>query len=111
MKLDRSGFWRDFWALFKPYWFSEERVIARLLLFAILGFALGMVWMNVQINEWQNLFFNTLQDKNKPEFYRQILHFSWLAGIWIVMNVYSVYLTQMLQDGLMALAGMSLNNR
>ena len=97
MKLDRSGFWRDFWALFKPYWFSEERVIARLLLFAILGFALGMVWMNVQINEWQNLFFNTLQDKNKPEFYRQILHFSWLAGIWIVMNVYSVYLTQMLQ--------------
>src|SRR5689334_12523746 len=97
MKLDRSGFWRDFWALFRPYWFSEERVIARLLLFAILGFALGMVWMNVQINEWQNLFFNTLQDKNKPEFYRQILRFSMLGGTWVVMNVYSVYLTQMLQ--------------
>ncbi len=97
MKLDRSGFWRDFWALFKPYWFSEERVLARLLLFAILGLALGMVYMNVQINEWQNLFFNTLQDKNKPEFYRQILRFSLLAGVWVVMNVYSLYLTQMLQ--------------
>ena len=97
MTLDRSGFWRDFWALFKPYWFSEEKVIARLLLFAILGLALGMVYMNVQINAWQNLFFNTLQDKNKPEFYRQILRFSLLAGVWIVMNVYSLYLTQMLQ--------------
>jgi putative ATP-binding cassette transporter len=97
MKLDRSTFWRDFWALFRPYWFSEERVIARLLLFAILGLALGMVYMNVQINEWQNLFFNTLQDKNKPEFYRQILRFALLAGVWIVMNVYSLYLTQLLQ--------------
>jgi putative ATP-binding cassette transporter len=97
MKLDRSGFWREFWALFKPYWFSEERVVARLLLFAILALALGMVYMNVQINEWQNLFFNTLQDKNKPEFYRQILRFAMLAGVWIVMNVYSLYLTQLLQ--------------
>src|SRR5689334_1286596 len=97
MKADRSGFWRDFWALFKPYWFSEERVIARLLLFAILALAFGMVYMNVQINEWQNLFFNTLQDKNKPEFYRQIVRFSLLAGVWIVMNVYSLYLTQLLQ--------------
>ena len=97
MTLDRSGFWRDFWALFKPYWFSEVKVIARLLLFAILALALGMVYMNVQINAWQNLFFNTLQDKNKPEFYRQILRFSLLAGVWIVMNVYSLYLTQLLQ--------------
>src|SRR3954453_13025318 len=97
MTLDRSGFWRDFWALFKPYWFSEEKVIARLLLFAILALALGMVYMNVQINAWQNLFFNTLQDKNKPEFYRQILRFSLLACVWIVMNVYALYFTQLSQ--------------
>src|SRR5262249_41739102 len=93
----RSGFWSDFWALFKPYWFSEERLIARLLLFAIVGLTLGMVYMNVQINEWQNLFFNTLQDKDKAEFYRQILRFAILATIWIVMSVYTLYLTQMLQ--------------
>jgi len=93
----RSGFLRAFWALFKPYWFSEERLIARLLLFAIIALTLGMVYMNVQINQWQNLFFNTLQDKNKAEFYRQILRFAALATIWIVMSVYSLYLTQMLQ--------------
>jgi putative ATP-binding cassette transporter len=97
MNRTRSGFWRDFWALFKPYWFSEERLIARLLLVAIIALTLGMVYMNVQINEWQNLFFNTLQDKDKAEFYRQILRFALLAAIWIAMSVYSLYLTQMLQ--------------
>jgi len=93
----RTGFWRDFWALLKPYWFSEERLVACLLLSAIIAMTLGMVYMNVLINEWQNLFFNTLQDKNKAEFYRQILRFALLAAIWIAMSVYSLYLTQMLQ--------------
>ena len=97
MNRTRTGFWRDFWALFKPYWFSEERLVACLLLLAIIGLTLGMVYMNVLINEWQNLFFNTLQDKNKAEFYRQILRFALLAAIWIAMSVYSLYLTQMLQ--------------
>jgi len=93
----RTGFWRDFWALLKPYWSSEERLVAWLLLSAIIAMTLGMVYMNVLINEWQNLFFNTLQDKNKAEFYRQILRFALLAAIWIAMSVYSLYLTQMLQ--------------
>ena len=97
MNLIRSGFWRDFWALFKPYWFSKEKNTALLLLFAIVGLTLGMVYMNVQINQWQNLFFNTLQDKNKSEFYRLVVRFTILAGLWIVMAVYSLYLTQMLQ--------------
>ena len=56
MNRTRSGFWRDFWALFKPYWFSEDRLIARLLLLSIIALTLGMVYMNVRINEWQNLF-------------------------------------------------------
>ena len=97
MNRTRTGFWRDFWALFRPYWFSEERLVACLLLSAIIALTLGMVYMNVLINEWQNLFFNTLQDKNKAEFYRQILRFALLAAIWIAMSVYSLYLTQMLQ--------------
>jgi len=97
MNVIRSDFWRDFWALFKPYWFSKEKTTALLLLFAIIALTLGMVYMNVQINQWQNLFFNSLQDKDKPEFYRLILKFTMLAGAWIAMAVYSPYLTQMLQ--------------
>ena len=97
MNRPRSVFWRHFWALLKPYWFSEEKVVAWMLLTSVIALTLGMVYMNVLINEWQNLFFNTLQDKNKAEFYKQITRFALLAAIWIAMSVYSLYLTQMLQ--------------
>jgi putative ATP-binding cassette transporter len=107
-----SGFWHDVWQLFKPYWFSKdsvavelrwfrftttEKVVSRLLLLVIVGLTLGMVYMEVLFNEWQNLFYNTCQDKDKAEFYHQFLRFTLLASIWIVMAVYSQYLTQMLQ--------------
>ena len=50
-----------------------------------MALTLAGVYMDVLFNDWYNLFYNTLQDKNKPEFYRQILRFSVLAGVWIVM--------------------------
>src|SRR5262249_36529589 len=52
---------------------------------------------NVQINLWQNQFFNSLQDRNQSQFYRQLLRFLGLAGLWVVMSVYTQYLTQLLQ--------------
>jgi putative ATP-binding cassette transporter len=97
MSMVGSGFWRDFWALFKPYWFSEEKVIARLLLFSIIALTLASVYMDVQFNAWYNLFYNTLQDKNKSEFFHQIGRFCILAAIYIVIYVYATYLNQMLQ--------------
>jgi len=93
----RSGFWRDFWTLFKPYWFSEERMTARLLLVAIIALTLASVYMDVQFNTWYNLFYNTMQDKNRSEFFHQMLRFCVLAGIYIVIYVYATYLNQMLQ--------------
>jgi vitamin B12/bleomycin/antimicrobial peptide transport system ATP-binding/permease protein len=108
----KSRFWRDFWTLFKPFWFSRdrtviqfgrihfttsERMVARLLLFVVVALTLSMVYMEVQFNEWQNLFYNSLQDKDKAQFYHQLLRFALLATAWIVMAVYAQYLTQMLQ--------------
>jgi vitamin B12/bleomycin/antimicrobial peptide transport system ATP-binding/permease protein len=93
----RSGFWRDFWSLFKPYWFSEEKLTARALLIAIIALTLAMVYMDVQFNQWYNLFYNTLQDKNKAEFFHQMGRFCILAAIYIVLAVYATYLNQMLQ--------------
>ena len=93
----RSGFWRDFWELFKPYWVSEEKTVARLLLFSTIALTLASVYMDVQFNDWYNLFYNTLQDKNRAEFFKQMVRFCILASIWIVMLVYSTYLNQMLQ--------------
>src|SRR5262245_58915782 len=90
-------FIRDLWALLRPYWTSEERRSAWLLLIANIVLTLAMVYMTVLFNEWYNLFYNTLQDKAQAEFFHQIGRFCVLAAIYIVIAVYRIYLNQMLQ--------------
>jgi vitamin B12/bleomycin/antimicrobial peptide transport system ATP-binding/permease protein len=93
----RPRFVRDTWGLIKPYWKSEERFSAWLLLITVIGLTLAMVYMSVQFNTWYNLFYNALQEKNAEEFWKQILRFCVLAAIYIFMAVYAFYLNQMLQ--------------
>ncbi len=93
----RPRFVRDTWGLIKPYWSSEERYSAWLLLAAVIGLTLAMVFMNVQFNSWYNDFYNALQEKNKEEFFRLMIRFAILAAIYITMAVYAFYLNQMLQ--------------
>jgi putative ATP-binding cassette transporter len=90
-------FLRDLWALTRPYWQSAERWTALGLLAAVVGLNLGLVYINVQLNYWQNSFYNSLQDKDIDAFYDLLLHFSLLAAAFIVTAVYQLYLNQMLQ--------------
>jgi vitamin B12/bleomycin/antimicrobial peptide transport system ATP-binding/permease protein len=92
-----NGFLKAFWALTKPYWVSEQRLNALLLLATVVGLALGLVWMEVQFNYWNRDFYNTFETKDQPEFFRQLGMFSLLALIYIVMAVYRFYFLQMLQ--------------
>jgi len=93
----RSKFLRDTWRLIKPYWTSDERFIAWLLLAAVITLTLAMVYMNVQFNEWYNSFYNALQEKDKASFWKLMGRFGILAVIYITMAVYAFYLNQMLQ--------------
>ena len=93
----RFKFLRDTWRLIKPYWTSEERFNAWLLLGAVIALTLAMVYMNVQFNYWNNDFYNALQEKDKASFWRLMGRFSMLATIYIAMAVYAFYLNQMLQ--------------
>ncbi|MBL8541926.1 MAG: ABC transporter ATP-binding protein/permease [Betaproteobacteria bacterium] len=98
MLSEKDGrFVRDLWRLVRPYWSSEEKWPARLLLAAIVALTLGMVWINVEINQWQNAFFNSLQDKKQDVFFELLMRFGWLAAAYIVMAVYQLYLNQWLQ--------------
>ncbi len=97
MNNSKPRFWRDLWILIKPYWVSEERYSAWALLATIVGFALGLVYMSVQFNDWYGMFYNSLQEKNKEDFFVLMLYFCFLAGIYIVLAVYQSYLNQMLQ--------------
>ena len=80
-----------------PYWFSEDRWAARGLLLAVVLLTLGMVYLTVLLNQWNNAFYSALQDKNLVAFRGQLLRVTWLIGIFIVLAVYQVYLNQMLE--------------
>jgi len=85
------------WALIGPYWFSEDRWVARGLLLAVVLLTLGMVYLTVLLNQWNNAFYTALQDKNLVAFRGQLLRVTWLIGIFIFLAVYQVYLNQMLE--------------
>jgi putative ATP-binding cassette transporter len=80
-----------------PFWFSEDRWAARGLLLAVIALNLGIVYINVLLNKWNNTFYDALQDKNYTVFLHQLVRFAWLAGLFIVCAVYQFYLNQMLQ--------------
>ena len=88
---------RDAWAMTHPFWFSEDRWAARGLLLAVIDLNLGIVYINVLLNKWNNTFYDALQAKNYTVFLHQLIRFSWLAGLFIVFTVYQFYLNQMLQ--------------
>ncbi|MBY0463677.1 MAG: ABC transporter ATP-binding protein/permease [Burkholderiales bacterium] len=87
----------DVWALAAPYFRSNDKWRARALLLAIVALNLGAVYMLVLINDWNRLFYDALQDKNEPVFWQQLTRFGWLAGGYIVIAVYKLYLTQLLE--------------
>ena len=80
-----------------PYWFSDDRWAARGLLLAVVLLTLGMVYLTVLLNQWNNAFYSALQDKNLVAFRGQLFRVTWLIGIFILLAVYQVYLNQMLE--------------
>ena len=94
--MSRKEFLSAFWALARPYWVSKQRRTGLVLLAAVIALTLFLVWLNVQFNYWYKDFYNALQAKDEPEFWRQLLKFTVLAFTWIIAGVYEVYLQQML---------------
>ena len=92
-----TGFLTAFWALAKPYWVSERRTKGLLILAAVIGLSLGIVWLEVQFNTWNRNFYNALEAKDQAEFFRQFWIFTGIALVWIVAAVYRLYMQQMLQ--------------
>ena len=89
-------FIKNVWKLTKSYWQSEEQGKAFSLLGAIIFLTLGVVYMLVQLNSWNNAFYNALQNYQAQTIFDELIHFTWLAFIYIILAVYSYYLQQVL---------------
>ena len=85
------------WALSLPYFQSEEKWRARLLLGACVGLNLGMVYLMVLLNDWNRVFYDALQNRDAEVFWHQLGVFAMLATCFIIVAVYRFYLTQLLQ--------------
>jgi putative ATP-binding cassette transporter len=94
--MQKKRFFATLWALTRPYWVSEKRGTGLIMLAAVVGLALMLVWLEVQFNTWNREFYNTFESKDQAEFYRQLGKFTLLAVLYIVLQVYRQYYQQML---------------
>jgi len=91
-----TRFLKAFWALTKPYWVSRQRGKGLLLLSTVVGMTLALVWLEVRFNTWNKDFYNTFEARDQSEFFNQLWVFTVLAVIYIILQVYRLYLQQML---------------
>lgn len=61
-----KAFFRDLWCLLKPYWSSEEKYGACILLAITIACVFGEVFANVGFNHFHKIFFDALQHFDKP---------------------------------------------
>jgi len=85
------------WRISAPYFRSEDKLAGRVLLAAVIVIELAIVGINVLLNQWNSRFYNALQERNWDNFVSEIIYFSVLATIFIVLAVYQLYLNQWLQ--------------
>jgi putative ATP-binding cassette transporter len=85
------------WRIASPYFRSEDRGPGFVLLAAVIAIELSIVGITVLINEWNNRFYNALQDRNWDAFVYQLGYFCVLATTFILLAVYQLYLNQWLQ--------------
>jgi putative ATP-binding cassette transporter len=84
-------------ALAMPYFNSDQKWKARVLLTAIVVLNLAAVYMLVLLNEWNRVFYDALQNKDQVVFWRELGRFTYLAFGFIIIAVYRFYLTQLLE--------------
>jgi putative ATP-binding cassette transporter len=75
------------WRIAAPYFRSEDKLAGRVLLAAVIAIELSLVGINVLLNEWNNRFYNALQEKNWEVFVRQFGIFCIIATFYIALSV------------------------
>ena len=85
------------WKLSIPYFQSGEKWKARALLASIVALNLLGVYLLVLLNNWNQVFYDALQNKDAAVFWQQLGRFTYIAFALIILAVYKFYLTQLLE--------------
>jgi vitamin B12/bleomycin/antimicrobial peptide transport system ATP-binding/permease protein len=82
-----GSFLGDWWRLVVPYFKSEEWPYAIPLLIGAIVLTFTGVGLEKLFNDWYGRFYDALQNKDEPTFWREIVTFSWLAALFIINGV------------------------
>ncbi|MGN6287308.1 MAG: ABC transporter ATP-binding protein/permease [Afipia sp.] len=85
------------WRIAIPYFRSDDKWAGRALLAAVIAIELAIVGITVLVNQWNNRFYNALQQHDWNTFVYEIKYFCVLAAAFIALAVYQLYLNQWLQ--------------
>lgn len=95
LKFDRQ-FFREFWALCKPYWTSNEKWIA----FGFIALNLACILLEIRsqvgLNNFSKDFYNTLQTCDKSALFTQVKYFAVIATVMIFSQSSSLYFQNLL---------------
>ena len=85
------------WRIAIPYFRSEDKLAGRTLLASVIAIELSLVAIEVLVNQWNNRFYNALQDRAWDNFVWELGVFTVLATIYVALSVYQLYLNQWLR--------------
>jgi vitamin B12/bleomycin/antimicrobial peptide transport system ATP-binding/permease protein len=85
------------WRIAAPYFRSEDKLAGCTLLAAFVSTELAGVGLDVMVNQWNNRFYNALQEKDWDVFVWEGGVFAVLASCNVVVAIYQLYLNQWLQ--------------
>ncbi len=84
------------WKVGNHYWRSKAKNYGILLLLVIIGLNITSVYIQVWLNQWRNVFFNTLQDRDMAAFLDSLYLWGGLILAAWAVSVYQNYLRQLL---------------
>lgn len=87
---------QQFWLLAKPYWTSEEKWWAISLLCGCLLLNMLQTFMSIELNAWNNSFYNSLQFFNKHTLIRDLIKFVGLFSVLLLAFGFNIYLLGLL---------------
>lgn len=96
MQILQRKFFGELWQLIRPFWRSEERWRAFGLLAVIISLNLGHIYVQVLLTDWSNQFYTAVQNYDLEGCWAGFKLFCILAATSIVVQVYMIYLQQML---------------
>lgn len=88
---------RQVWALVWPFLRAPDQQRARWLLVGIVALNLFYVYMLKLINDWNNLFYDALQNRDAEAFWHQLMRFGAIVAFLLAAAIYRFWFTQLFE--------------